>query len=268
MPDRPLLKLGDRGAAVLEWQRLLLRDGYDLGATKADEEFGKLTHNATIAWEWAHGLPRNGVVEPDDWRAMLTGVGPEQVPTERSAFDLDRLPYVEAANWTRSPRGLAKRLIVLHCMEIAESATTAEACARFFANQVASSTKGSSAHICCDVDSAVLCVPTDCIAWHAPGANKDGIGVELAGFARQTRAQWLDLYSATMLRTAAKIVRALGRRHGIPMAFVDAEGVRGGVVRGVTTHATVTEAFPDKGTHWDPGTGFPMDQFLEWARAS
>ena len=266
MLERPLLKLGDKGPAVGEWQRLLLRDGYDLGPSRADEDFGKLTHNATIAWEWSHGLPRNGIVEPDDWRTMITGVDPERLPsTERSGFDLDRVPFVEAVNWSRAVPGVPKRLIVMHCMEMAEGSTTAEDCARFFARQKPGP-QGSSANYCVDVDSAVCCVPSDRIAWHAPGANRDGIGIELAGFARQTRAQWLDAYSSAMLRTAAKLVRALGRRHGIPMTFVDAVGVRGGVVRGVTTHATVTEAFPDKGSHWDPGPSFPMDTFLDWAK--
>jgi hypothetical protein len=41
------------------------------------------------------------------------------------------------------------------------------------------------------------------IAFAAPGVNSDGIQLELAGVARQTREEWLDPYSVLVLENAA-----------------------------------------------------------------
>lgn len=261
----PILKLGDKGAIVGDWQRLLARDGFSVG--KVDDDFGRRTHNAQVAWEHAHGLVRDGVVSEAEWNIMLSGVAPEQpATTVRSTFDLDRVPYVEAANWSRALPSQSKRLIVIHCMEAVEAATTAEGVADWFAGKRGPAPQ-TSAHYCVDSDSVICCVHSDRVAWHAPGANREGIGVELAGFVRQTQQEWLDAYSASMLRLAAKLVRALNRRHGIPLAYVDEWSLGSPGATGVTTHRDVSRAY-HKSTHTDPGPNFPMDQFLEWARGS
>jgi peptidoglycan hydrolase-like protein with peptidoglycan-binding domain len=58
----PTLKLGSVGAAVAEWQRVLLADGYDLGPSGADGQFGARTLDASRAWQKAHGLTADGIV--------------------------------------------------------------------------------------------------------------------------------------------------------------------------------------------------------------
>lgn len=104
------------------------------------------------------------------------------------------------------------------------------------------------------------------IAWHAPGANNNGIGIELATRASSTVLDWSNDYHHEMLGLAAQLVAYLCTKWNIPIAFVDAAGlVAGG--RGITTHRCVTDAFK-KGTHTDPGESFPMDSFLAGVRGA
>ena len=76
-------------------------------------------------------------------------------------------------------------LIVVHTMEMDEKGSTAESCASWFQNPAA----GVSAHYCVDADSIVQCVKEEDVAWHAPGANHDGIGIEHAGRREADRAR-------------------------------------------------------------------------------
>ena len=96
-------------------------------------------------------------------------------------------PFVESPNVTPAT---ARRIdvVVMHTMEIAERNDAAEICARWFATPVSK----VSAHYCVDADTVVQCVREKDIAWHARGGNTASIGVELAGFARQTRKDWAD----------------------------------------------------------------------------
>ena len=105
-------------------------------------------------------------------------------------------PFVESPNFTPATRR-AIDVVVMHTMEIRERPDAAEICARWFATPVSQ----VSAHYCVDANSVVQCVREKDIAWHARGGNTSSVGVELAGFARQTSAEWADRYStASTLR--------------------------------------------------------------------
>jgi N-acetyl-anhydromuramyl-L-alanine amidase AmpD len=173
------------------------------------------------------------------------------------------LPHriVEAANWSRHMGPQIKRWLVVHSMEAPEKGDTAELVARYFAR---SSTQ-ASAHFCVDRDSIVQCVPAELVAWHAPGLNTKGIGIEHAGYARQTRAEWLDSYGLAMLDMSARLCAELCHHFAIPVEAVGAAELFRGEP-GITTHAQVTRAYPTKGTHTDPGPGFPMREFLDLIR--
>ena len=90
-------------------------------------------------------------------------------------------PFVESPHVTNTG-GRQIDLIVIHTMEMDEKGDTAERCAQWFRNPGAR----VSAHYCVDADSIVQCVRDQDVAWHAPGANHDGIGIEHAGRAKQT----------------------------------------------------------------------------------
>lgn len=173
-------------------------------------------------------------------------------------MDLDSIPLIQAKHYHRG-RLRPVRLVVMHDMEAARTMATAENVAKWFAS--ASSPETSCAY-CVDADSVVCSVLPDDTAWHAPGANADGIGIELAGFAKLTEDEWLDAYGYAELDLAAQLVAALCDRYQLPPRFVDAAGILRGE-RGITTHAECTRAFRTVGGHTDPGAGFPMPWFVE-----
>lgn len=166
------------------------------------------------------------------------------------------MPFLQAKYYTKCPKR-AIDLIVIHDMEYPERLDGAENVAKFFERGGSQ----ASAHFCVDADSAVQCVKLMDIAWHAPGANHQGIGIEHAGYARQTAAEWADPYSEKMLQVSATLTASLCKQFNIPHSFVAAAGLLKGY-RGFTTHSEVSKAW-HKSDHSDPGPNFPMAHYLE-----
>ncbi len=170
-------------------------------------------------------------------------------------------PLIESPHVNRTG-GRQIDLIVIHTMEMDEKGESAENCAQWFRNPGAK----VSAHYCVDNDSIIQCVRDQDVAWHAPGANHDGIGIEHAGRAKQTGRDWSDEYSTAMLERSAALVAELCTRHKIPVVWLYAADLRAGR-RGITTHKAVSDAF-GRSSHWDPGTGFPFERYLALVRAA
>lgn len=241
-PSRPSLERGSRGPDVARWQAIV-------GAT-ADGIFGPATEAATRGWEARHGLPVDGAVSFADWTEAARRPAPA------------RIPFVRARNFYVGRAGKPIDLVVLHSMESSEKPSTAENVAAWFAGP---SAPRASCHYCVDCDSVVQCVREEDRAWHAGrNANDRGIGIEHAGYARQSEAEWLDEYSAAMLRRSAALVADICRRHAIPVVALGPEELRAGA-RGITTHAAVSRAWRQT-DHTDPGPSFPMARFLEMVR--
>jgi N-acetyl-anhydromuramyl-L-alanine amidase AmpD len=150
------------------------------------------------------------------------------------------------------------RLVVLHSAETPEKPGKAEAVANWFASPEAPE---ASAHYVVDAGATVQCVDERDVAWGAPGANHDGVHVELVGYARQSAEDWADTYSVAMLNRAAHLVAFLCDSHGLPPRALGAADLQAGA-RGITTHAAVSEAYR-KSTHTDPGPSFPLASFVE-----
>lgn len=142
-------------------------------------------------------------------------------------------------------------------MEAPERLDTAENVANYFRTLK----RTASAHFCIDADSVVQCVPENRVAFHAPGVNTFSIGLEHAGYARQTQGQWLDDYSRKTLFISLFVAADLCRRHGIQPIFRTAADLRAGRTNGITTHAEVSKAFR-KSDHWDPGPNFPIHFYI------
>ena len=164
--------------------------------------------------------------------------------------------FLQARNYTPASR-TAVDLVVLHSMENAERPGSAQGVAMWFASKDA---PRASAHYCVDEGEAIQCVADKDVAWHAPGANHNGIGIEHAGRASQSAADWLDSYSTAMLWRSIDLCAAICRRWHIPAALIGVEGLQAGR-RGITTHALVSLAFR-KSSHTDPGTGFPIAWYV------
>lgn len=144
---------------------------------------------------------------------------------------------------TSGPRPAPPTLVVVHCTEGA----TAEGAARWFANP----RSAGSAHLVVDDHEVWRCVDDMVIAWHAVGHNTIGLGLEIAGFARWTRDEWMG--HQPRLVEAARIHAGWNRMYGIPLVE--------STTRGYHSHA----GLPGN-DHWDPGSGFPWDFYLNQVR--
>jgi hypothetical protein len=172
------------------------------------------------------------------------------------------IPFVQARYFTAT-NGRTIKWIVIHDMEAPEASNTAANVANWFAGP---NSPQASAHYCIDNQHIVQCVRDKDVAWHAPGANSNGIGIEHAGYASQSRGDWLDAFSTAELQLSAQLVRSLCDKYSIPKQYVDAAGLKAGRP-GITTHLQVTNAFR-QGDHTDPGPNFPMDQYIAWVNGT
>ena len=168
--------------------------------------------------------------------------------------------FIQARNYTRTS-GRAIDVIVIHTMEAPEKPDTAENIARWFAGPTA---PRASAHYCIDNNSIVQGVRDQDVAWAAPGCNHNGLQLEHAGYARQRPRDWQDEYSKAMLRLSAGLSSRLCRKHSIPVRWLSAADLKAGR-RGITSHANVSAAFR-KSSHWDPGAGFPVTDYLRMVK--
>jgi N-acetyl-anhydromuramyl-L-alanine amidase AmpD len=164
-------------------------------------------------------------------------------------------PFVQAKHCTLAHRARIN-LIVIHTMEIPEADGNAMRCALAFQRGA----RKASAHYCVDPHQVVQCVRETDVAWHAPMANRYGIGIELTGYAKQTAAEWADDASRAILDRAAILVADICHRRGIPAVKLSAADLLAGK-RGICGHVDTTEAW-HKSTHVDPGPCFPWSAFI------
>ena len=163
-----------------------------------------------------------------------------------------------AANDSGPRRARDIRVIVIHSAEAADSLggdTSAEGVANYFSRP----TTKASTQLAVDRDSCVRMLPDLIIPWGASGANSDGLHVEICGYAKWSNAEWLQRRS--MLQRAAYRVARWCWQYDIGSKWLSNKQLANGTARGLTTHAQVNEVFK-RGTHWDPGPGFPRDVFL------
>jgi N-acetyl-anhydromuramyl-L-alanine amidase AmpD len=175
-------------------------------------------------------------------------------------FETDKWPVIKARFFRDIVQKRFVRVIVIHSMEAPEKGETAENVARFFQN----TQRQASAHLCIDNNSIVQCVFDNDVAFAAPGANHDGVHLELAGFARQTREEWLDPYSTLVLENAAEATAQYCLKYNIPIKHLTNDELDA-KQKGIVGHVQVSEVF-QKSTHTDPGKDFPWDQFVERVR--
>lgn len=143
------------------------------------------------------------------------------------------------------------RLIVIHDAEGAN--------AKGVAAYGASGQKNASWHMTVDDNWLIQQLPDNVIAWAAPGANRDGLQLELCGFASWKKLDWFK-HQGTLKRAAWQVAR-WAVAYDIPARWLTTKQLQDGVTEGITTHVDVNKAF--KGSdHTDPGPGFPRGYFL------
>ena len=152
-----------------------------------------------------------------------------------------------------------RRIADIHlCVMHSTEGPTAEAAARWFANP---KSKGS-AHLCVDDKRCYQTLPPSFIPWAAPGANRQGFHIEMAGFAAWAARVWGTKHRKTLERAAYKAAKAC-HAYKIPPRWVSAAGLKAGH-KGITTHAECSKAFG--GDHTDPGRGWPRRLFMRRVR--
>jgi N-acetyl-anhydromuramyl-L-alanine amidase AmpD len=173
---------------------------------------------------------------------------------------MSAIKFVQAKNYTPTI-GRTINYWVVHDMETREVAQlpdlTAESLAQWAAGP---SAPRASWHYGIDEDSIVQSVHDKDVAWHAPGANHDGIGAEHAGEARQTRAEWKDPASLRILDRSIELAIKKVEEYALPVIRRQPAGLLKGF-RGLTGHVDVTNAF-HRSDHTDPGKFFPWDYYL------
>jgi len=177
------------------------------------------------------------------------------------SLDHPELEFVQAKSY-QSGRALGPPIwFVWHDMEASEWSGRAESTAEYF--RTLPDGRSVSAHYCADNDSVVQCVRLEDTAHTAGGnpGNPLGINIELSGFARQTRAEWLDEFGLAMFQRMAPIIRSDAKRFGIPLRWLSDDQLRARQP-GMTTHGQVGRVFGGT-THTDPGPAFPYDVVLK-----
>lgn len=171
--------------------------------------------------------------------------------------------FVQASSYYRG--GNRPRWVVIHDLEYPEGAGAAAWAANYFASGVP-----KSAHYTVDPSEIVQSVLESDGAWHTPGfingieVNRQSIGIEHAGYASQTRSQWLDRDSIVILDNSARLAADIARRNGIPIRWVSVDEIRAGMP-GFAGHNDLTIA-TGVGDHVDPGPAFPRDWYLDRVR--
>ena len=238
------LSYGMRGPEVGNLQRFLNTTLFAPDLV-VDEDFGNKTRVATAAFQ-----SREQIVE----KAGVVGS-----LTRKRALQLGFIPFVPARNYTvvlTKPRSID--LIVIHTMESPDKPDTAERVAAWFAG---SNAPRASAHYCLDVDSTIQQVRDRDVAWHAPGVNHNGIGIEHAGYAKQSAKDWKNAYNQAMLTRSAQLVASLCKEYNIPIERRTADELKS-KMRGICGHVDVTNAFSGGRGHTDPGLNFPWEEYI------
>jgi len=247
-----ILRRGMAGHDVAAWQAVL--------NLPADGQFGTATEAQTRLFQLSHGLKGDGVVGPNTRAAVdpkLFAPAPEVIVS-----GLPPIRFVQAKYWRWMDRKVVD-WIVLHSAEVWEKPSSAEGVASYFLNPPVA----ASAHYAADCDSIVQCVKTEHIADHCGHGNDRSIGIEQAGYAKQSEAEWLDAYGRQMLGLVSKLVAREAKQWDIPLVKLSAADIIAGK-RGICGHWDVNQAFPNNTGHTDPGPHYPWGVLLELAKAA
>jgi hypothetical protein len=173
---------------------------------------------------------------------MMTDFPPFKIHNNRSY-------HASFHGGTRSPSSIT--LCVIHCTE----SPNAKGTASYFAGGSA----GGSTQLVVDDKECYRTLEDREIPYGAPGANLQGVHVEIVGYTAWSREEW-NAHRAR-INHAAKHVARWCLKYDIPPKFRTYIGLRLGR-KGVCSHRGVSRAW-HRTDHTDPGAGFPYRWFME-----
>lgn len=171
------------------------------------------------------------------------------------------LPFIEAKHYKKG-RTRRVRVLVIHTAECGENPTAAEGILGYNTRR----SDKVSCHEAVDNNSVVAGVRPWDTAWTTGPINDYAYSWELAGRARQTRAEWADAYSSAQLKLLARRVALAAVCWNIPIRKLTPAQLKAGEA-GICGHHDQTVAWNVKGGHWDPGPNFPWAHLLDLVRA-
>ncbi len=142
----------------------------------------------------------------------------------------------------------AIKMVIVHCTE----GSTAAGAAGWWARPYVAPGSNGSAHVVSDDVVTYRCVDDDQVAYGAKGYNYVGFHIEICGFGRWSREEWLS--HKPRLEQAATFHAAANLRYGIPL------------VESLTNGYHSHRGLPGN-DHTDPGPNFPWDYYLSRVRA-
>ena len=154
--------------------------------------------------------------------------------------------------------GSKKRLIVIHTMEGFTGANGAKDCAIYFQGDV-----GASSQVCMDNNRGTIweCVSRGNGSWTQCSYNSVSVSAEQSGYASWSKDYWLSNRDA-QLHNMADWIAEESKALGIPIVLLSDSQAQGGSA-GVTFHSRLGSSGCG---HSDPGSGFPINEVLEWAK--
>lgn len=151
--------------------------------------------------------------------------------------------------------------VVIHCTVSPCEPGGARSIARYFRGASA----GGSAHYVIDPTETIQAAWDSVTCWHAP-PNSHSLGVELCDPMTGSDRRWADANHQSMLKRTAVLVAQLCLAYNVPITRLSVSELQAGR-RGICGHVDVAQAWRQS-THWDPGPGFPWDQFMTYVRAA
>lgn len=154
--------------------------------------------------------------------------------------------------------GSKKDLLVIHSMEGFTGGSGAYDCARYFQGDV-----GASSQVCIDNTPGKIweCVSRNNGSWTQCNYNGKSVSCEQSGYASWSRDYWLG-NREPQLRNIAAWIAEEAKHFGIPITLLNSSQAQGGG-RGVCYHSHLGG---DGCGHSDPGSGWPADKVIEWAK--
>lgn len=217
------------------------------------------------------------LLPPEAWRAVVEqaerererierGESPETPPLAVGRFGTGLALPVDGA--VSSPSNGGRRsggptFGVLHSAETPLAAGYAASIARYFAGG-----PGTSCHYMIDPAETWGVLDDGLIAWHCGNGNPRSIGVEQAGRASFTRAQWLSTDGRRQQQRVAAIMRAARDRYGIGLYWMsDAQlaAAHRGQLGGWATHDQCRRVLGGT-SHTDPMPNYPLAETMQLAQ--